>query len=221
MSARYRLGAEELIELGRARARGGSARLPYFMGRRMGVADPLVEARLNLGQSFADVLTAISKVVQLSVDQFAFSPETVKRNILVLIKNSPQMENYVLGLLVLASVVVKEGIRALGLTQEQVSNILVGAGEAVMEVIPEGALPERLRAAEEEIFRKMPETVRQNVRSMVEGSGISPSNLAPNLPESVLRPEGVSGGGSLTTVQKALLVGVPVVGFLAAGMMSK
>jgi hypothetical protein len=189
----------------------------------MGEADPLVEARLNLGQSFADVLTAISKVVQLPMDQFTFSPETVKRNILVLIKNSPQMENYVLGLLVLASVIIKEGIRALGLTQEQVSNVLVGAGEAIMEVIPEGALPERLRAAEEEIFRKMPEAVRQTVRSMVEGSGISPSNLAPNLPKGVLKPsEGASSGaGSLTVVQKALLVGVPVVGFLAAGMMSR
>jgi hypothetical protein len=188
----------------------------------MGAADPLVEARLNLGQAFADVLTAISKIVQVPVDQFAFSPEIVKRNILVLVRNSPQMENYVLGLLVLASIIVKEGIRALGLTQEQVSNVLVGAGEAMMEVIPESALPERLRAAEEEIFRKTPEALRENVKGLVEGSGINPSNLAPNLPEGVLRPGAAStGGGSLTAGQKALLVGLPVVGFLAVGMMSK
>ena len=221
MSLRYRLGAQELLELGRVSIEARGPREPFFARRRMGANDIALEARLNLGESFGAVLTAISKVVRVTPEAMAASPKAAKEYILLLIKNSPTMENYVLGLLVLASVIVKEGVRAIGPTQEQVSNILVGAGEAVMEVVPESELPERLLAAENRIIEKTPEGLREKVRQMISGSGISPGNLAPNLPEPEKNNEDAAGAAGMTAGQKALLVGIPVSGFVAIGLMSR
>lgn len=217
---RYRLGAEELIELGRGAHAQRSDRQPFF-SRRLG-QDVSVEARLNLGESFGSALTAVSKVVQVTPEVMSVSPETARQTFLALVRNSPPMQNYVLRLLVLAAVVVKEGVRALQLSQAQVSNILVGASEAMMEIIPEAELPEKLRAAEEEIIQKAPENLKGRVRQIVEGAGVTAGNLAPNLPEGEQR---VSADGKapadLTTGQKALLVGLPVAALIAVGWMAK
>lgn len=217
----FRLGAEELLELGRAPARAVD-RAPFFARRTLGQAadDPLVVARVQMGQSFADAIGAISKVLQVDPKTMVLTPEAARKGVERLIGSSPAFTDYVLKTLVVASVIIKDKIRALGFEPQEVANFLEGAAGAIGAVIPENELPGRLRAAEEDIIRKAPEGIREKVKALIEGSGISPENLAPNLPEGTTRT-GLPSWKDLAAWQKIALLAVPVVGAAAVAFARK
>jgi hypothetical protein len=183
------------------------------------ITDPKILARVELAEAFGNAIKAVSKVVQVPPEIMAASPGSARETFKALIKN-PQFVGYVIKLLVLASIMVKEDIRALGFDPAQLSNVLQGADQAVRGVVAEDQLPQQLKNYENEIINAAPEHVKAEVRRMVESTGITIQNLSPNLPPEAsgqgssgpTREEGLSG------LQKAALIGVPVLILAAVGI---
>lgn len=183
------------------------------------ITDPKILARVDLAEAFGNALKSVSQVVNVSPETMATSIGTARETFKALIKN-PSFIGYTVKVLVLAAIMVKENIRALGFTPEQLGNILQGADEAVRGVVSAEDLPGRLKASEEEIVSRAPENIREEVRKIVATTGVTVENLAPNLPPEALREkleneapkEGMSG------LEKAALIGIPVAILAAIGV---
>lgn len=191
---------------------------PYSLGQAL---DPKLEARLNLSQSYADAITAVSRVVQVPPESMSASPETAMLTFDQLLKN-PTFLPYVMKLLVISAAIVKEDIRALQMTPQQLSNVLMGAEKSVKKLVPEAELPARLEATKNEIVARAPGAIQAEVRRVLDESGIKPENLVPNIPEGAEKvpvssaSAGAPAGEGISDLGKVALIGVPIL--LLAGI---
>lgn len=193
------------------------------------ITDPMILAKVDLAEAFGNALTAVSKVAYVKPETMAASPETARMTFENFLKTgNPQFLAYAMKVLVLAAVIVRENIRALGLEPQQLSNILVGAEAAIKNVLPQDQLPAELKKYQAEIVSRSPPNIQSQVKSLVEGSGITPENLVPNIPEGATR-EPVSSVQAqqpaaqegMSDLEKIALVGVPVVLAAAIGLFAK
>lgn len=193
------------------------------------ITDPMVLAKVDLAEAYANALTAISKVARVTPETMATSPETARMTVETFLKagTGPQFLSYVMKVLVLSAVIVREKIRALGMEPQQLSNILVGAEAAVKNVIPAEQLPAELKKYQDEIVSRAPANIQAEVKTLVEGSGITPENLVPNIPEGATRepvtqtPAAATPGKGLSDLEKVALVGVPVVLLATIGILAR
>ena len=196
--------------------KGTFSRNVFSLGQA--VTDPAILAKVNLADSYGQSVKAISGVANVTLEQMAGTPENAKLVFKKFLGNISFM-GYTMKLLVLSAVIVKWKIPALGMTPQQLSNILVGGEAAVKELLPAADIRTQLKAYEDEIVSKAPANLQGEVRKLIDGSGITPENLAPNVPEGAVReevgPEAVAG---LTGLEKAALVGVPLVVLAAIGI---
>lgn len=183
------------------------------------ITDPRILARVDLADAFGNAIRAVSQVVQVTPENMAASPETAKLTFKALIKN-PSFIGYAMKVLVVAAVLVKEDIRALRFTPQELANILQGANAALQEVIPAQEMPSRLKAYEEEIISRAPSNIQAEVRRLFETSGVTPQNLAPNIPKGaqVETPAGEAPASGLSTLETVALIGVPLVVLTAIGI---
>jgi hypothetical protein len=195
----------------------------YHLGQ---ITDPVVLAKVDLAEAFANALTAVSKVAYVKPETMAASPETARMTFENFLKTgNPSFLAYAMKVLVLAAVIVRENIRALGLEPQQLSNILVGAEAAIKKVLPADQLPAELKKYQAEIVSRAPPNIQAQVKTLVEGSGITPENLVPNIPQGATRePVAPTAAASvpepgLSDLEKVALVGVPLVALAAIGLL--
>jgi hypothetical protein len=205
-------------------------RAPKYLGE---ITDPAILAKVNMSEAFGNALTAVSKIAQITPDTMAASPETARMSFeRFLSAAGAQALPYAMKLLVLASVLVKENIRALKLEPQQLSNILVGAETSIKNHIPAEQMPQELKKYQEEIISRASVNIQPQVRALIEGSGMTATNLVPNIPEgasrenlppvaqqSVATPMPAAPAPGLSDLQKVALVGIPVILAAAIGFM--
>jgi hypothetical protein len=195
----------------------------YFLGQP--VTDPVILAKVDLAESYANALKAVAKVVGVTPEVMSQTTVGAKETFKSFLKNRTFVE-YAMKLLVLSAVIVKENIRALGMTPQQLANILSGGDAAVREIFKEDEVKAELDKNKEEIIARAPENIRTEVRRLIESSGIKPENLAPNLPPEAT-PEEVHVQASqpvepgLSGLQIAALVGIPLVVLTAVGLIAR
>lgn len=198
---------------------GGFSRNIFSIGQS--TTDPVILAKVDLAEAYGNAVQAVSKVANVTPEFISASAETAKMTFLKFLENRAFL-GYVMKLLVLSAVVVKEKIPALGLTPQQLANILVGGEAAVKEILPEADIKTQLKAYQDEIVSKAPANLQAAVRKLIEGSGITPENLAPNVPEGAVKEEvGPQAAPGLTGLEKAALIGVPLVVLAAVGFALK
>lgn len=199
----------------------------YFLGQE--ITDPKILARVDLAEAYGNALTAVSKVVRVKPETMAASSETARMTFDSFLKSGgAQFLAYVMKVLVLSAVIVREKIRALGMEPQQLSNILVGAEAAVKNVISMEQLPEELKKYQEEIIQRAPANIKMEVKNLLEGSGITPENLVPNIPEGATRQpvaaastQAAVQAPGLSDLEKVALVGVPVVLLATIGILAR
>jgi hypothetical protein len=183
------------------------------------ITDPKILAKVDLAEAFGNALRAVSQVVQVPPETMATSAETAKMTFKALIKN-PSFIGYAMKVLVLSAVVVKADIRALGFTPQQLANILKGANDALQEVVPTEEMPAKLKMYEDEIISRAPANIQGEVKRLFETSGVTPENLAPNMPKEaeVAAETGVVEPSKLSGLEIAALIGVPLAILAAVGI---
>lgn len=195
------------------------------------ITDPAVLAKVDMAEAFANALTAVSKIAQVPPKSMAASPEAAAMTFdsFMNIAGASALP-YTMKLLVLASALVKQDVRALGMEPQELSNILMGAQTAVKKRIPEENIPAELKKYQEEIISRASPNAQAQVRALIEGSGISAKNLVPNVPKDVkpatpaaTEPQAMpmAPATGLTDIQKAALVGIPLVVLVGIGLMIK
>lgn len=190
------------------------------------IDDPKILAKIDLSEAYADAIKAVAKVVQVPPESMAASPESARMTFDSLLKN-PTFLGYVMKLLVLSAVIVKENIRALGMTPQQLSNVLVGAEQSVKKIVPEAELPAQLKTYQDEVVARAPDNIKVEVRRLLDTSGIKPENLVPNIPEGASREPVTQAAPPLppapgmSELQKAALIGVPIVLLATVGLIAR
>jgi hypothetical protein len=188
------------------------------------ITDPVILAKVNLAEAYGDAIIAISKVVQVTPEAMAASAETARMTFDSLLKN-PTFLPYVMKVLVLSAVIVKDNIRALGMTPQQLANVLLGAEQSVKKLVPEAELPAKLTATQDEIVSRAPANIKEEVRKRLDSSGIKPENLVPHIPEGATREpvtQAVQAAApGMSELEKAALIGVPIVLLAAVGFIAR
>jgi hypothetical protein len=214
-----------MTPFGRSAFLGQVRLVPYPVARLGEIDDPKLLAKIDLSEAYADAIKAVAKVVQVPPEAMAASPESAKMTFDALLKN-PTFLGYVMKLLVLSAVIVKENIRALQMTPQQLSNVLVGAEQSVKKLVPEAELPAKLKSYQDEVVARAPVNIQAEVRRLLDTSGIKPDNLVPNIPEGASRepvtqaaPPPASPG--MSELEKAALIGVPIVLLAAVGLIAR
>jgi hypothetical protein len=176
------------------------------------VTDPKVLAMVELEEAYANALNAIAKVVGVKPETMATSVSTAKMTFDQLLKNRTFLP-YVMKVLAISAVIVKDNIRALLMTPQQLSNILQGADASVRGILSEDEVKAQLKAATDEVIARAPDKIKDHVKELLESSGITPQNLAPNIPEGANQPTmavEAPATNELSTLAKIALVGVPL-----------
>lgn len=195
------------------------------------ITDPVILAKVNMSEAFGNALTAVSKIAQVTPQTMAASPETARMSFETFLKTAgAQALPYAMKLLVLAAVLVKQDVRALGLEPAQLSNILLGAETAVKSRISPEQMPAELKKYQDEIVNRAPPSIQPQVRSLIEGSGMTAETLVPNVPKgSEPAPAVVQQGTEmpmapapgLSDLEKVALVGVPILALAAIGILAR
>jgi hypothetical protein len=195
------------------------------------ITDPAILAKVNMSEAFANALTAVSKIAQVTPETMAASPETARMSFETFLNTAgPQALPYAMKLLILASVLVKQNIRALGLEPHQLSNILLGAETAVKSRIPPEQMPEELKKYQAEIVSRAPPSIQSKVKSLIEESGMTAETLVPNIPQGGVEPDRavvaqdvtpMPPAPGLSDLEKAALIGVPIIALAAIGLLAR
>lgn len=204
----------------------GQVRLMPRPGDYLGqITDPVILAKVDLAEAFANALTAVSKVAHVTPETMAASPEAARVTFETFLSGNSQFLAYAMKVLVLAAVIVREKIRALGLEPQQLANILIGAEAAIKKVLPPDQLPGALKKYQAEIVSRSPANIQAEVKRLIEGSGITPETLVPNIPEGAIREPVATGQPTaqqgMTDLEKAALVGVPIIALATIGLLAR
>ena len=188
----------------------------FFLGE---VTDPKILAMIELEEAYANALTAVSNVVHVKAEDMAASTQTAKMTFDQLLKNRTFLP-YVMKLLAISAVIVKDNIRALQMTPQQLANILAGADASVRGILTADEVKAQLKAAQDEIVARAPDNIKDHVKELLDTSGITPENLAPNMPAGANQPTiavETPATSQLSTAQKVALVAIPLVTLIAIG----
>lgn len=139
----YRLGAEELIELGRAKNAQNAGRQPFFSGRprlagggyRLDDVQALAQEASKAGgehvaATLGLALSTLGNLVNVPVSTLAQGADITAGAVSGLLKNVPVMGDLLAEILVLGVTATKHGLAVPGLTSEGLDNVLAGIGQA-------------------------------------------------------------------------------------------
>lgn len=237
MSApRYRLGAEELIELG---ASGNMAMLknrrPFLAGRtyKLGQAD-VVETVIDwisaagtwVADTLSYALSVLGKIIDVPAGVLAQGVDIAFNAISALLKKVPAIGNFLAEILLLGGALIKFGLSLPGMALSGLSTLLAGAAKALDGQSDSGVNQEKVVVARDRILELAPSELKDRVQKLFAEIGITGSNLTPDIHKngqpktapagtstlSGTPPPPASEGGRLQT---ALAVGVPILGVVA------
>ena len=216
---RFRLGAEELIEMGRSKAPARSDRRPFLSGRgrrasmgaeeliEMGqgpsgpdLLDSLANASEFLAAEIANALDVLEALTGVKVEEMAQGADVSFEAFSTLVASVPAAADLLALVLVAGAPFVKYGLTVPGLSLRGLGNIMAGAAK----VLANRSLADNQVAiewAKKKVAASAPadaEGLRSDVRSVLDASDVSGEDLAPRVdmesgkttPE--IAPEGAS-----------------------------
>lgn len=193
---RYRLGAEELIELGGGRSGVNLDRRPFLAGRiksvrpglgnsklgqKADILDMLGETAPYISERLATVLGALSTVVDSPLNTMAANAQVVTEKVTWVLKRIPAIKDLLAQIQVLGGVLAKNGLSLPGLLIRNLGNILAGVGQALKENLGPAALQLVIETAKNTIFEQAPSEIKGAVASVLDASGVTGEDPAPNV----------------------------------------
>jgi hypothetical protein len=217
----YRLGAEELVELGRARNAEAQGRRPFFQsrlsGRAMGDILDVVKSVggfISSGLGFA--LNTLGDLLDVPLGILSQGVDITFNGVVGLLENIPIIGDLLAEIMVLGGAVIKFALSVPGLVLHGVGNILSGIGKALSAKNSASENEKKVKEAKDNIVNKAPAGAKEKVREVLESTGVTGDNLMPNAV-----PGETPAAVGLSDLEKGLLVGIPAVGILAVVLLSK
>lgn len=227
MTSRYRLGAEELLELGRrSKDRGVGGRSPYLAGRlRMAQAEPekvyvldvLGNAAGWIAERLSLAIGTLGELANVPVSVLSQGVDVDSSAVAGILKNVPTVGDLLAQILVLGGSLIKFGLSVPGLALRGLANLTAGIAKALKENGSEG----KVGGAKGDIVDQAPAELKTDVKAVLESSGVTSQDLTPHvdrttgipMPASAedLAQETVAG----SDIGTALAVGIPVAGAAA------
>jgi hypothetical protein len=244
---RYRLGAEELLELGRARNPQPVAERKPFLASRLRkpmlrqtpqrapesvfILDVLGSVAGFVADGLSLALGALGTLVDLPLGILSQGVDVAFNGLAGLFGGIPGIGGFLSQILLLGGSLIKFGLSVPGLLLHGLGNIMGGVAKFLKGENSEGKNQDNLDGAKEEIISKAPPGLKDNVKKILDASGVTGGNLTPNVgstgtprpdvgtpgapgaPGAVM-PGDVSAAPS-TDLETALAIGVPAVGAIA------
>lgn len=216
---RYRLGAEELLELGRRGATLGGPRSPFLANRRP--AAPLGAGKEHLGDivdivkdvggiitgALGFALGALGDLVNIPLGLLSQGVDIVFNGAADILGQIPIVGELLAQILLLGNAVIKFALSVPGLLLHGLGNIMTGISKALLEKSTPAQNQKNQDKAKQDIIGRAPPNLRSQVEQALDASGMSGRNLIPAIAPV---PEGSSG------LLDAVAIGLPVVGVAAA-----
>lgn len=216
--ARYRMGAEELLELGRAGASLSGSRGPFLANRghaalgssgRAGMGD-ILEIAKDIGGiitgALGFALTTLGDLVSIPLDILAKGVDIVFTSAADLLGQIPIVGGLLAQILLLGNTVIKFALSIPGLLLHGLGNIMTGISKALLAKQTPAQNQQNTDKAKSDILGQAPPNLRSQVSQALNASGMTGQNLIPAI--APVAPV-VESSSSLTD---ALAYGLPVVG---------
>jgi hypothetical protein len=203
VTARHRLGAEELIELGRVPT-AVLFRQPYFMGRPrraplvangpalagpgLGILDILGSVAGFLADGLGFALGTLGDLVDIPLGILSQGVDIAFNGVADLLRNIPIVGDLLAQILVLGGSLVKFGLSIPGLALHGLGNVMAGIGKALKGENSDAQNQEKVDDAKKDVVDRAPLPIKESVKAILDASGVSGRNLTP----------GVGSGGQVT-----------------------
>lgn len=192
---RYRLGAEELIELGNGKVGVNLDRKPFLADRTKNVrlelgssrigARNIIDALSNVAEPISDRLTValdtLSKVVGMPLGVFAQNSDTVAEKVSKMSEKVPALDSLLVQILLLGGSLAKFGLSTPGLLLRQLGNVLGGIGRALQGRFNESQIQDKINEAKREIVERSPNGQKDEVSRILNAIGVTGEDLTPNV----------------------------------------
>lgn len=233
---RYRLGAEELIELGNGKVGVDMDRRPFLSGRTKNVRLELCSAHLGFNplDLLADVagyvadglgfaLNTLGDLVNIPLNILSSGVDVVFNGLAGLVGQVPILGDFLAQILVLGGSLVKFGLSIPGMLLHGLGNILGGIGKTLHGLFDEPENQRKVDAAKSDIVKQAPDAQKDAIKKVLNATGVTGRNLTPNVNQQtgVVTPSSDNGAPGATPppasgdLSTALAVGVPVAGIIA------
>lgn len=238
---RYRLGAEELLELGRVESPRVD-RTPFLAGRvrvhndwlgqgeQVYILDILGSVAGFLAEGLSFALTTLGNLLDVPLQILSQGVDIVFNSIANVFSGIPILGDLLAKVVVLGGSLIKFGLSIPGLLLRGLGNILGGVAKWLKGSGSEQGNQQKVDEAKEDITGRAPDPIKDTVKAVLDFSGVSGKDLAPNVDEDsgTPRPEDpkdladekiqVGPGrpsGEGAGVESVLAIGLPVVGVVA------
>jgi hypothetical protein len=220
----YRLGAEELIELGRARNAQIGGRKPFFVnrpklsGRGLGdILDLVKSVGGFIASGLGYALTTLGDLVNIPVSVLSQGVDITFNGVSGLLENVPVIGDLLAEILVLGGTVIKFALSIPGLLLTGLGNIMSGIGKALSAKGTSSENEKKVKDAKDNIVSKAPAAQQDAVRQVLDSAGVAGDNLTPTMTPT----SGASTEPGLSSLEKALMVGIPVIGVAALVLLAR
>jgi len=171
----YRLGAEELIELGRAKNAHNAGRQPFFSTRprlsgaqRMGIAVDLAkEGMAFISGQLAFAINTLADVTGVPAGIMSRGSDITLNAVSDLLEKVPAIGDLLAEILVLGGAATKSRILVPGLAPIELGNILSGVGKALGAKNTTADVARKISDAQDRVVQKAPAGSRDAVRQIL------------------------------------------------------
>lgn len=227
---RHRLGAEELVELGRARSGLFQARSPFLANRPQLGRGVEAEIRPALGDIFSDVggfitgalgfaLNTLGDLVNVPLNILSQGVDIAFKGLAGLLDNVPIMGPFLGQILLLGNAVIKFALSVPGLLLHGLGGILTNISKVLTAKNTSGDNQKNVDKAKSNIVGQAPAALQAGVKAALDATGVTGSNMTPALTPQGSAPSTVAPQASGFDTTKALTIGIPVAGATAILMM--
>jgi len=233
--ARYRMGAEELIELGRGRPVMGGPRAPFLSNRpryAMGSCGHVYEMAAGELGDILDIvkdiggvitgalgfaLTTLGDLVSVPLNILSQGIDITFTSVAGLLDHIPIIGGLLSQILLLGNSVIKFALSVPGMLLHGLGNIMTGISKALLAKNPPAKNQENVDKAKDDIVKKAPPNLQDKVLQALNSTGVTGTNLTPSLTTQpgtgpggtspVVTPPPAAGSSGVSDV---LAIGLPV-----------
>lgn len=219
-TVRYRMGAEELLELGRSTGSFAAAQRPFLANRRpFSMGDARLGDLLDIVKDVGGIitgalgfaLTTLGDLVSIPLDLLSQGVDLVFTNVAGLLSSIPIVGELLAQILLLGNVAIKFVLSVPGILLHGLGNIMTGISKALLEKNTAAQNQQNTDKAKQDIISKAPPNLQSQVSQVLNSSGMSGLNLTPSLAPGGVPPQAPAGSG-LTDVLAYALPAAGVVG---------
>jgi hypothetical protein len=192
---RFRLGAEELIELGNGRQGVLLDRRPFLAGRiktvrldlgssRLGqadVLDMLSQSAPYVGERLDQGITALGDIVNTPPGILSQNADIAAEKIGALIDRVPSLKGLLAQILVLGGALLKHGLAAPGMLLQGMSNMLAGIGRELKARLGPAMLQTTINEAKASIIESAPEDFKEAVSVVMDAGAVTGDDPVPGV----------------------------------------